>query len=350
MILGLRGVTVVVASGDTGIQGSAQAGGAPPTCTPFQPTYPASSPYVTTVGGTQFSDHVLPLCDLEQVYAVGTEAYMPFACPDDDVGEIVCSTDTGAMITSGGGMSNRFERPWYQDNLVPYYLTKYCGEIVHMFNSTGRGYPDISAVGQNVPSAWKGRIQMAGGTSSSAPIVAGILSLLNGERLAEGLPSLGFVNPFLYTIGEEYPAALNDIVAGNNSGGNRLLPEYVTCEHGFVAQSGWDAATGLGSLNFAAILPHVVPNPRNGNAPFNGGGDDGDGNDVVIGKTELVILGVGISVVVSLVTSVIVVMVMTRWGRRKSHVNDERPLLDEDNERDVGSGNEDDDRGVYRGF
>ena len=95
---------MVVASGDTGVQGSAQAGGAQPRCEPFAPTYPASSPYVTTVGGTQFSDHILPLCDLEEVYAVGTEASMPFSCPDDDVGEIVCSTDTGAMITSGGGM------------------------------------------------------------------------------------------------------------------------------------------------------------------------------------------------------------------------------------------------------
>ena len=68
---------------------------------------------------------------------------------------------------------------------------------------------------------------MAGGTSSSAPIVAGILSLLNGERLAEKLPPLGFVNPFLYMIGEDYPAALNDIVAGNNSGGNRLLEHKI---------------------------------------------------------------------------------------------------------------------------
>ena len=106
--------------------------------------------------------------------------------------------------------------------------------------------------------------------------MAGIFSLLNGERLAEGLPSLGFVNPFLYMIGEDYPAALNDIVAGNNSGGNRLLEDYVTCDHGFVAGVGWDAATGLGSLNFAAILPHVVPSPRNGNAPWSENGNDDD--------------------------------------------------------------------------
>ena len=56
------------------------------------------------------------------MYSYGTNANMPFACPDDDIGEIVCSTDTGAMITSGGGFSNRFPRPSYQDAAVRLYL------------------------------------------------------------------------------------------------------------------------------------------------------------------------------------------------------------------------------------
>ena len=155
---------------------------------------------------------------------------------------------------------------------------------------------------------------MAGGTSSSAPIVAGILSLLNGERLAEKLPPLGFVNPFLYMIGEDYPAALNDIVAGNNSGGNRLLEDYVTCEHGFVAGVGWDAATGLGSLNFAAILPHVVPDPRDQNAPWSNNGDDSSNNDKKLWTF------VGLSAVVSAVTSALVVILTRKlFGDRSSN-------------------------------
>ena len=45
--------------------------------------------------------------DLWQVYSYGTLSGMPFSCPDDDIGEIACSADTGAMITTGGGFSNR---------------------------------------------------------------------------------------------------------------------------------------------------------------------------------------------------------------------------------------------------
>lgn len=169
---------------------------------------------------------------------------------------------------------------------------------------------------------------MAGGTSSSAPIVAGILSLLNGERLAEKLPPLGFVNPFLYMIGEDYPAALNDIVAGNNSGGNRLLEDYVTCEHGFVAGVGWDAATGLGSLNFAAILPHVVPDPRDQNAPWSNNGDDSGSND-----DKKLWMYVGLSAVVSAVTSALVVIITSKWFSRSHHRSSSRrweELLEEE--------------------
>ena len=95
------------------------------------------------------------------------------------------NTNTFEHQHSNTGVSARFSRPWYRDRVVPNYIETYCDDITHMFNTSGRGYPDISAVGQNVPSAWLGRIQPAGGTSSSAPIVAGILSLLNGERLRE---------------------------------------------------------------------------------------------------------------------------------------------------------------------
>ena len=196
---------------------------------------------------------------------------------------------------------------------------------------------------------------MAGGTSSSAPIVAGILSLLNGERLAEKLPPLGFVNPFLYMIGEDYPAALNDIVAGNNSGGNRLLEDYVTCEHGFVAGVGWDAATGLGSLNFAAILPHVVPDPRDQNAPWSNNGDDSSNNDKKLWTF------VGLSAVVSAVTSALVVILTRKlFGDRSNRSSGKwEELLEEESNIEThlvqNSNNGDDDvssnsSNLYGGF
>jgi len=252
MKLGLRGVSVLAATGDTGVQGAAQVPGTTQ-CEPFVPVWPASSPYITAVGGTQFSTHTSAICDVEQVYSYGTASGMPFACPDDDIGEIACSADTGAMITSGGGFSNRYPRPWYQQRQVTEYLTSHGeGQIppARFFNATGRGYPDIAAISQNVPVVFEGQIVMVGGTSASAPIASGIISSLNGARLALGRPPLGFLNPLLYALEEVSPESYIDVRVGNNSGGNRLGPEYTSCDWGFRALPGWDAATGLGSLNF----------------------------------------------------------------------------------------------------
>ena len=257
--LGLRGVTVLAASGDTGVQGGAQAGGAPPRCAPFAPLWPASSPYVTAVGGTQFSDRVTSACSFNNVFAYGTPAFMPFACPDDNIGEIASSCATGAMITSGGGFSQRWPRPPYQQSAVGGYLRDAALPPASYFNRNGRGYPDLAAVSQNVPVHFNGSLQMVGGTSSAAPIVAAVVALLNAERLRLRMPPLGMINPWLYKVAARHPDAFNDVRAGNNSGGNRLLPKYVECEHGFEARPGWDAVTGFGSPNFLAMLAHAVP-------------------------------------------------------------------------------------------
>ena len=264
MKLGLRGVTVLIATGDTGIQGAAQPGGAPPSCYPFHSIFPASSPHVTSVGATQFSTHVSPICDVENVYSMGTSSSIPFSCPDDDVGEITCSTDTGAMITSGGGFSNYFSRPWYQDHAVKWYHHDCadqpgCTPRDGSYNLTGRGFPDIAAIGQNVPTIFNGTLVMVGGTSAAAPIAAGLISLLNAELLRLGRPSLGFMNPWLYSLAQQFPDSITDVRSGNNSGGNRLLPTYVSCESGFRSIPGWDPATGLGSLNFERMLAHLLP-------------------------------------------------------------------------------------------
>ena len=257
--LGLRGVTVLAASGDTGVQGGAQAGGAAPRCAPFAPLWPASSPYVTSVGGTQFSDRVTSACSSNNVYAYGTPAFMPFACPDDNVGEIASSCATGAMITSGGGFSQRWAHPPYQQQAVDSDLRDATLPPPTYFNRSGRAYPDLAAVSQNVPVHFNRSLQMVGGTSSAAPIVAAVVALLNAERLRLRMPPLGFINPWIYKVGVGHPDAFNDVRAGNNSGGNRLLPKYVECEHGFEARPGWDAVTGFGSPNFLAMLAHAVP-------------------------------------------------------------------------------------------
>eukprot|EP00931_Biecheleriopsis_adriatica_P049177 TRINITY_DN28438_c0_g1_i1.p1 TRINITY_DN28438_c0_g1~~TRINITY_DN28438_c0_g1_i1.p1 ORF type:complete len:771 (-),score=102.08 TRINITY_DN28438_c0_g1_i1:21-2333(-) len=251
--LGLRGVTVLAATGDTGVQGAAQQGGSPPRCAPYAPVWPASSPYITAVGATMISNHVSEVCNVKRVYAMGTNSSMPFSCPEMDIGEIVCTTEKGAMITGGGGFSDRFPRPFYQNEAVDEYLMNPgLGLNTSLFNASGRAYPDISAIGQNIPIVFEGQLVMVGGTSSSSPIVAGLVALLNGERLAAGHAPLGFLNPLLYSVYAKHPTIVNDVRVGSNRGSNLLLPpeQFQNCHSGFPAAPGWDASTGLGSPNF----------------------------------------------------------------------------------------------------
>lgn len=75
--------------------------------------------------------------------------------------------------------------------------------------------PDVAAQGDNFRIFFRGRPGLIGGTSASSPAFTGIISLLNDARLSRGLPPLGFLNPFLYSIGK---AGLTDITVGNNPG------------------------------------------------------------------------------------------------------------------------------------
>merc|ERR1711957_949537 len=89
------------------------------------------------------------------------------------------------------------------------------------------------------------------GTSASAPVVAGFATLVNSRLAEQGKPTIGFLNPTLYANG----GAFNDIVTGDNkcSAGGGGGPAATCCSEGFNAVEGWDAATGLGSVEFSGF-------------------------------------------------------------------------------------------------
>jgi tripeptidyl-peptidase-1 len=153
-----------------------------------------------------------------------------------------------AINFTGGGFSNYFPRPSYQDSVIPDFLNTVPASFTGVFNRSGRGYPDVAVQGWNFETIVAGQLSLAGGTSASSPTFASIIALLN-DRLAQvGKKPLGFLNPFLYqTAG---PAgAFNDITEGKNAG--------FTCNNtavAFSAQKGWDPTTGFGTPNFAKLL------------------------------------------------------------------------------------------------
>lgn len=61
----------------------------------------------------------------------------------------------------------------------------------------GRGYPDVSAIGDWFIVAARGTFGRIGGTSLSAPVWAAVITRINEERIAAGKGTLGFINPTL---------------------------------------------------------------------------------------------------------------------------------------------------------
>jgi tripeptidyl-peptidase-1 len=224
--LSLRGLTIVVSSGDDGVANFA-ARNNQSSCG-FSPSFPATSPYVLAVGATQ-----------------GPESGQP---------EVACTSATGGVVTTGGGFSIYFPRPSWQASQVSNYLNSAPNlPPVNLFSSNGRGYPDVAALGYNYNVVIAGQIYQVSGTSASAPVVAGMLSLINGARLAAGKPALGWINSRLYQLVASSNVIVNDITVGENNCCAGSPGSIVCCQYGFNATTGWDPLTGLGSLNFVGL-------------------------------------------------------------------------------------------------
>ncbi|XP_066222613.1 tripeptidyl-peptidase 1 isoform X1 [Saccopteryx leptura] len=212
-----RGLTLLFASGDIGTGCRSVSGRYE-----FRPSFPASSPYVTTVGGTAFQN------------------------PYKITSEIVDSI-------SGGGFSNVFPRPSYQEEAVAHFLSSSPRlPPSSYFNASGRAYPDVAALSDNywvvsnrVPIPW------VSGTSASTPVFGGILSLINEHRILSGRPPLGFLNPRLY---QQRGAGLFDVTRGCHES---CLNEEIQGQ-GFCSGPGWDPVTGWGTPNFPVLLKTLI--------------------------------------------------------------------------------------------
>ena len=211
-------VTVVAASGDIGAVGEpcdvikGLIGG---TFTPVKEVnLPASDPLVLSTGGTS-----LTASHKTGAYITEVAWGLPFGSPGTQ------------FQASGGGFSSLFPRPSYQDGVSGI--------------GTTREVPDVSADASPhsgmalVISGGGGHytIRNSGGTSTSAPIWAGIIALADQNAGRH----LGDVNPAIYSIGRSaaYRLAFHDIVAGDNTPifpGKKIV--------GYEATTGWDPVTG----------------------------------------------------------------------------------------------------------
>jgi len=116
-----------------------------------------------------------------------------------------------------------------------------------MFNGKGRGYPDVASLGNAYNIIVGGQWFRVSGTSASSPVFCGMVTLINGDRVAAGKSPLGFLNPILYQVDK---SAYNDVTEGINNCCAKTQAGPVCCKYGFTASKGWDPATGWGSLDY----------------------------------------------------------------------------------------------------
>lgn len=244
--LGLRGVTMLAASGDSGASGTASCGGAHT----FSSPYPGASPAALSVGATMLADGsatqatgpaLPPVCNGQG-----------FTCAASGVETAANSpASSGQGFATGGGFAALATQPAYQKAAVDAYLSDPSVKLPPAadYNASHRAFPDVSANGDNIIIVQGGSWQITGGTSASTPIWAGMLAIVNDKLLRAGKAPLGFVNPLLYKAAAEAPDTFTVIGTGNNNNG---------CPQGWQARKGgYSPVAGLGTPNLQALLAYV---------------------------------------------------------------------------------------------
>jgi subtilase family serine protease len=246
-----EGIGVYVASGDDGdnrlAAGRISAG------------FPDSSPWVTSVGGTSLAISRTGGYEWEAGWGTTTTDWTGTRWAPNAPGDF--------MYGSGGGPSHVFPMPAYQAGAVPPADATWKGVA-------RRAEPDLAMDADPqtgvtfaqtyVEPGGRRRIidSWIGGTSLSAPLVAGVMALADQRS---GRPH-GFVNPALYRL--RGTSALNDVTGGHRSLAvlrNALAPDgsiatrlrSLDRDSSLAAAPGWDPVTGLGSLNVPWFLAAI---------------------------------------------------------------------------------------------
>jgi subtilase family serine protease len=226
-------ISVVVSSGDSGVSGPDDNGSyyRHPVA-----SWPATSPYVTAVGGTKLN-----------LNASGTRNGLDTAWNDTysaDVNNFFFGNSGPNPLATGGAKSVDYGRPGYQ-------------QAVRGVTGGQRGIPDISmsascsvAVGVfETFTGGQGGWTASCGTSESAPMFAAIVAL--ADQVA-GHP-LGLVNPALYALAARHAPGIVPVASGNNT----VSFSGVTV-HGYSVRHGYNLVTGLGSVNGRYLVPELA--------------------------------------------------------------------------------------------
>ena len=213
--------------------------------------FPASSPFVTSAGGTMLNEGT-------GTYWSGTNGSYSGSALGYIPENVWNESSTSGLAAAGGGVSAYFSKPaWQIGNGVPADLSRDVPDISFNAASTHDGYLYCS-------SGWctngfrnsSSNLKVVGGTSVAAPLFAGVLAVL--EQKVGATTGLGNVNPMIYGLANSayYSSVFHDITSGNNNSlcvlGTQDCPNGGSI--GYSAGTGYDRATGWGSLDIANFV------------------------------------------------------------------------------------------------
>ena len=278
-----QGQSIIVPSGDNG---SPDCQGVNGLTTAQQQAiavdFPASSQYVTAMGGTEFlsadvcnsSTCSTPPATFWQP-ASGTDVissalqYIPEQVWNDDAPP--SGSNPGILSSGGGGISTLSARPSWQAGVpgIPSGTFRLVPDISLSGSPNNAGFlycssdPSLGITGScshGFRDANTTNLTVAGGTSFDAPIFAGLVALINEKENSTGQ---GVISPTLYQLAANsttYASAFHDIKTGNNNcsaAGATLCTGSAATQ--YSAGTGYDMASGLGSIDFNNLLSAWPP-------------------------------------------------------------------------------------------
>ncbi len=302
-----QGQTIVAPAGDTGAAdcdtGSVATQG-------LAVDFPGSIPTVTSMGGNEFTGDSASLTTTQYWTGATNDtsasaiSYIPEMVWNDTVAD-------GTLAAGGGGVSILYGVPAWQATLTLPNNDQ---------GKPGRATPDISLNasadhdgllicsqglcqcsqatlnGPCVAPGWRsqsdGSFNPIGGTSASVPTFAGVVALIVQKQNE----AQGNINPVLYGLAgntSTYAAAFHDITTGNNivpcTIGTKDCPASSGGEIGYSAGTGYDVASGWGSVDVSALVsawngasnPDFTLNLNNSTLAITSGGSGSDAISVV---------------------------------------------------------------------
>jgi trimeric autotransporter adhesin len=286
-----QGITFVVSAGDNGSAGCDNFDTASQAKGGFAVNGFASTPYGVAVGGTDFDVLSASFATYVNETTSGTPPYYETALkyiPESPWNDSTSVNNTyannvayknsngvGNIAAGSGGASAVYAKPAFQSSLTPndgfrdlpdvsllagngFYgaLWVLCSDNV-TDGVSSEAYTNCQTSGGQFTS--NTTFEGVGGTSASAPAFAGMLALVaQAHGTASDNYRLGQANDVLYQLAQsKYSTVFHDVTEGNNSvactsgspdcGSNQFMT-------GYNAASGYDLASGLGSVNAAAMV------------------------------------------------------------------------------------------------